>query len=194
MCSNASPSVKPDGTTDAATLAADYEEFLLNIDEQPLPGYRADELRARVEAVRGSLAGEGVAGAGQLQHLLRAVTEALADVRAAQVVAAPDERDLSAAVPGATDTGAAYAVTAAEQQATVGVLVELLFTVVETPTHDDRRRASDGESHDGDSGRNDDDSETRASDGESHASDGDADASDADTAHRFEAAGYAGPE
>ncbi|MEZ3144079.1 hypothetical protein [Halobaculum sp. MBLA0143] len=187
MCSNASPSVKPDGTTDAATLAADYEEFLLDIDEQPLPGYRADELRARVEAVRGSLAGEGVAGAGQLQRLLSVVTEALADVRGAAVVAEPDGRDLSAAVPGAGDTGAAYEVTAAEQEEITGVLIELLFTVVETPTQADRRRVSGGESHDGDSGRNGDDSETRASDG-------DADASNADTGRSFEAAGYAGPE
>ena len=148
MCSNISPSVKPDGTTDAATLAADYEESLLEIDEQPLPEYRTEELRARIEAVRNSLAGEGVAAAGQLQRLLSVVTEALADVRAAAVVAEPDERDLSAAVPGASDTGAAYEVTAAEQEEVTGVLIELLFTVVETPTQADRRRVSGGDGGD----------------------------------------------
>jgi len=77
MCSNDSPSVKPDGTTDAAELAAEYEEFLLDIEEQPLPGYRTDEMRVRIEEVRAT---EGVASAGQLQQLLRTVTEALADV------------------------------------------------------------------------------------------------------------------
>ncbi|ERH11922.1 MAG: hypothetical protein J07HB67_00933 [halophilic archaeon J07HB67] len=143
MCSNDSPSVKADGTVDAATLAAEYEEFLLDVEEQPLPSYRTEELRARIEAVRDALAADGVATAGQLQQLLRTVTEALADVRAARVVPAPTDRDLSAAVPGANDTGVAYEVTETERRETVNVLVDLLFTVVETPTHDDRRRAGD---------------------------------------------------
>ena len=140
MCSNDSPSVKPDGTTDAAELAATYEEFLLDIEEQPLPEYRTDEMRARIEEIRGTLATEGVAPAGQLQQLLRTATEALADVRAARVVSAPTGRDLANAVPGATDTGAAYEVTETEQQQATNVLIDLLFTVVETPTREDRRR------------------------------------------------------
>ena len=36
-------------------------------------------------------------------------------------------------VPGATDTGAAYELTEAEQREATNVLIELLFTVVETP-------------------------------------------------------------
>ncbi|ERH13653.1 MAG: hypothetical protein J07HB67_02696, partial [halophilic archaeon J07HB67] len=111
MSSNDSPSEEPDGTTAAAALAAEYEEFSLDIAEQPLPGYRVEELRVQMEEVRGSLGTDGVASAGQLQQLLRTVTEALADVRAAQVVPAPTGRELSAAVPGAADTGAAYEVT-----------------------------------------------------------------------------------
>ena len=133
MCSNDSPSVKPDGTTDAAELAAEYEEFLLDIEEQPLPEYRTDEIRVRIEEVRATLATDGVASAGQLQQLLRTVTEALADVRAAQVVSVPESRDLSQAVPGATGVGAAYEVTETEQQKATNVLLDLLFTVVETP-------------------------------------------------------------
>ena len=143
MCSNDSPSVKPDGTTAAAALAAEYEEFLLDIEEQPLPSYRTEEMRARIEEVRATLAAEGVASAGQLQQLLRTVTEALGDVRAAQVVPAPSGRDLSQAVPGANDTGAAYEVTETERAKATNVLTNLLFTVVETPTHEDRRRAND---------------------------------------------------
>ncbi len=177
MCSNDSPSEIADGTPDAATLAADYEQYLLDIEEQPLPSYRAAELRARIEEVRATLAAEGVASAGQLQQLLRTVTEALADVRAARVVAAPPERDLSAAVPGAADTGAAYEVTATEQRESLNLLLDVLFTVVETPTHEDRRRAADAG---GDTGN--------AADA------GDAGNSEADTAGGLGVDGYAGPE
>jgi len=205
MCSNDSPSVKPDGTPDASTLADEYEEFLLDIEEQPLPGYRTDEMRVRIEEVRGTLGAEGVAAAGQLQQLLRVVTEALADVRAARVVAAPTERDLSAAVPGATDTGAAYEITATEQRKAMNVLLDLLFTVVETPTREDRRRA-DGESggHDGATDSHDGDTDSRASDADSRAGDADShdgdadsrasDATDADGGTEFGVTGYAGPE
>ena len=74
------------------------------------------------------------------------ITEALADAREARVVAAPAERDLTAVVPGFSETGAAYEVTPTEQRKTVNVLVDLLFTVVETPTHEDRRAGrGDGE-------------------------------------------------
>jgi hypothetical protein len=174
MCSNDSPSVKPDGTTDAAELAAEYEEFLLDIEEQPLPAYRTEEIRVRIEEVRGALAAEGVASAGQLQQLLRTVTEALADVRAARVVPVPEGRDLSQAVPGANDTGAAYEVTETEQRKATSVLLDLLFTVVETPTYEDRRRE----------GRvaRDDDADTEV------------DAGDADEGVDFGLTGYAGPE
>jgi len=177
MCSKDSPSVKADGTTDAATLAAEYEEFLLDIEEQPLPGYRTDEMRARIEEVRGTLAAEGVASAGQLQQLLRTVTEALADVRAAQVVPVPEGRDLSAAVPGANDTGAAYEVTETERATATNVLVNLLFTVVETPTHADRRRA------DHEAGARDDDT-----------SDDTPDDADGGESPDLGLTGYAGPE
>ncbi|ERH11451.1 MAG: hypothetical protein J07HB67_00458, partial [halophilic archaeon J07HB67] len=37
MCSKDSGSEEPDGTTAAAALAAEYEQFLLDIEEQPLP-------------------------------------------------------------------------------------------------------------------------------------------------------------
>ncbi len=141
MCSKDSPSEIADGTADAATLAAAYEEFRLDIAEQPLPGYRAEELQVRIEDLRQTLATEGVATAGQLQQLLRVVTEAMADVRAARVVPAPTDRDLSRAVPGAPDIGSAYEVTETERGKSLNVLVDLLFTVVETPTHADRRRA-----------------------------------------------------
>jgi len=139
MSSNDSPSVKADGPTDAATLAEDYEEYRLNLEEQPLPSYRAEELRSRIGVVREALAEEGVADAGQLQHLLRVVTEALADVRAAQVVPVPTDRDLTTAIPGFEETGRSYEITPTEQRKATNVLVNLLFTVVETPTHADRR-------------------------------------------------------
>jgi len=147
-------------------------------------------LRVRIEEVRATLAAEGVASAGQLQQLLRTVTEALADVRAARVVPAPEGRDLSEAVPGANDTGAAYEVTETEQRKAANVLVNLLFTVVETPTHEDRRRAAeesgtrDDAAHDGDNTRVDDE---RADDDET---------GDADTAETTDlgVTGYAGPE
>ncbi|ERH13922.1 MAG: hypothetical protein J07HB67_00175 [halophilic archaeon J07HB67] len=100
-------------------------------------------MRARIEEVRASLATEGVASAAQLQQLLRVVTEALVDVRAARVVAALPERDLSQAVPGAPDTGGRYEVTATEQRKSTNILLNLLFTVVETPTHADRRVGDD---------------------------------------------------
>jgi hypothetical protein len=181
MCSNDSPSEIADGTPDAATLAADYEQYLLDVEEQPLPSYRAAEIRARIEEVRGTLAAEEVASAGQLQQLLCTVTEALADVRAARVVAAPPERDLSAAVPGAADTGAAYEVTATEQRKATNLLLDVLFTVVETPTHEDRRRAVDAR---GDTGN--------AADAGGDA--GDAGDNEADTAGGLGVDGYAGPE
>ena len=176
MCSNDSPSVKPDGTTDAAELAAEYEEFLLDIAEQPLPSYRTDEIRVRIEEVRAALAAEGVASAGQLQQLLRTATEALADVRAAQVVPVPEGRDLSQAVPGANDTGAAYEITETEQRKATSVLIDLLFTVVETPTHEDRRRREESAARD---------DETR---------DTEVDAGDAEDGTDFGLTGYAGPE
>ena len=187
MCSNDSPSVKPDGTTDAAELAAEYEEFLLDIEEQPLPGYRTEELRARMEEVRATLAAEGVASAGQLQQLLRTVTEAFADVRAAQVVPVPEGRDLSVAVPGANDTGAAYELTETEQRKATSVLINLLFTVVETPTHEDRRwreeRVARDDSHE-------DDNETQDSD----ARENDSETGDSEGSHSLGMRGYAGPE
>ena len=180
MCSNDSPSVKPDGTTDAAELAAEYEGFLLDIEEQPLPGYRTDEMRVRIEEVRATLAAEGVASAGQLQQLLRTVTEALADVQAAQVVPVPESRDLTNAVPGATGTGAAYEVTETEQAKATNVLINLLFTVVETPTREDRRRYD----------------ERAARDDGADADDGEHDDSvdDTEATTDFGVTGYAGPE
>jgi hypothetical protein len=139
------------------------------------------------------------------------VTEALADVRAAQVVPAPEGRDLSAAVPGANDTGAAYEITETERAKATNALINLLFTVVETPTREDRRRderaARDGDSetrtsdaHDGetDDARNGDahNSETSdAHDGETDdARDGDAHDDETNESQGFGVEGYAGPK
>ncbi len=205
MCSNDSPSVKPDGTTDAAELAAEYEEFLLDIEEQPLPGYRTDEMRVRIEEVRATLAAEGAASAGQLQQLLRTVTEALADVQAAQVVPVPESRDLTNAVPGATDTGAAYEVTETEQQQATNVLINLLFTVVETPTREDRRRYDERAARDNDertvrdAGVGDDGEHAVRDDADDDAgaaseSDVPADDTDTEATTDFGVTGYAGPE
>ncbi len=197
MCSNDSPSEIADGTTAAAALAAEYEEFLLDVEEQPLPSYRTEEMRTRIEEVRATLAVEGVASAGQLQQLLRTVTEALADIRVAQVVPVPESRDLSNAVPGATDTGAAYELTETERATATNVLINLLFTVVETPTHADRRRhderavcddrdtRGDGDTRDGSDTR--DNGDTRG-DGEAEAT------TDSEERSDFGVTGYAGPE
>jgi hypothetical protein len=154
--------------------------------------------------VRATLAVEGVASAGQLQQLLRTTTEALADVRAAQIVPAPESRDLSNAVPGATGVGAAYEVTETERAKATNVLINLLFTVVETPTHDDRRRAGGAGVRGGDRGSaNDADgdrgSASDADGGTGSASDADGgtgSASDADgeESPEFGVTGYAGPE
>jgi hypothetical protein len=185
MCSNDSPSEIADGTLDASTLAADYEEFLLDIEEQPFPEYRTDEMRVRIEEVRATLAAEGVAAAGQLQQLLRTATEALADVRAARVIPVPESRDLSNAVPGATDTGVAYELTETERAKATNVLINLLFTVVETPTHADRRRRDEPAAR-GDDAREDD-----APD------DGDVeprDTADTEESTDLGVTGYAGPE
>jgi len=191
MCSNDSPSEIPDGTTAVTTLAAEYEEFSLDVAEQPLPEYRTEELRVRIEEVRQTLAAEGVASAGQLQQLLRTVTEALADVRAAQVVPAPEGRDLSEAVPGANDTGAAYEVTETEQRKAVNVLVNLLFTVVETPTHEDRRREERSARDDERATREGDDGD---SDAEADRADAETDDADTEASHSLGVEGYAGPE
>ena len=104
------------------------------------------------------------------------MTGAFADARAAQVVPAPAGRDLSLAVPGATGVGAAYEVTETEQQQATNVLLGLLFTVVETPTHDDRRQT---------------DEDRAARDNAARADD-----SDTDTAERTDSRvrGYADPE
>ncbi len=185
MCSNDSPSEIADGTPDASTLAADYEEFLLDIEEQPLPAYRTDEMRARIEEVRATLAVEGVAAAGQLQQLLRTATEALADVRAAQVVPVPESRDLSNAVPGATDTGVAHELTKTERATATNVLINLLFTVVETPTHADRRRRDEPAAR-GDDAREDD----TPDDGDVESRD----TADTEESTDFGVTGYAGPE
>ena len=191
MCSNDSPSEIADGTTAAAELAAEYEEFLLDTEEQPLPSYRTDEMRARTEEVRATLAVEGVASAGQLQQLLRTVTEAFADIRAAQVVPVPESRDLSNAVPGATDTGAAYEITETERAKATNVLINLLFTVVETPTHADRRRHDERAVRDDRDTRGDaetrDDRDTR-DDAEPEAT------TDSEERSDFGVTGYAGPE
>ncbi len=194
MCSNDSPSVKPDGTTAAAELAAAYEEFLLDIEEQPLPSYRTDEMRVRIEEVRATLATEGVASAGQLQQLLRTATEALADVRAAQIVPAPESRDLSQAVPGASDTGRAYEVTETERATTTTVLINLLFTVVETPTHDDRRRAGEAGVRDGGTGSANDADGGTGSAGDADDDTGSASDADGEESPEFGVTGYAGPE
>ncbi len=191
MCSNDSPSVKADGTTAAAEFAAEYEEFLLDIEEQPLPSYRTEEMRTRIEEVRATLAVESVASAGQLQQLLRTVTEALADVRAAQVVPVPESRDLSNAVPGATDTGAAYEVTETERATATNVLINLLFTVVETPTHAGRRRHDERAVRDDRDTRGD--AETR-DDGDTRDDAEPETTTDSQERSDFGVTGYAGPE
>jgi len=140
-------------------------------------------MRVRIEEVRGTLAAEGAASAGQLQQLLRTVTEALADVRAAQVVPAPEGRDLSNAVPGANNTGAAYEVTETERSKATNVLIDLLFTVVETPTREDRRR------------RNERAGRERAAPERAGRDDGaDGGSDDAEESTDFGVTGYAGPE
>ncbi|PVE20184.1 hypothetical protein DC522_33885, partial [Microvirga sp. KLBC 81] len=161
-------------------------------------------MRVRIEEVRATLATEGVAAAGQLQQLLRTVTEALADLRAARVVPAPEGRDLSAAFPGATDTGAAYEVTETERAKATNLLTNLLFTVVETPTHEDRRRADrEGDALDGDDEGNpgdddvpDDARDTAPDDAHDTAPDDarDNDDTDAEESTDFGVTGYAGPE
>jgi plasmid stabilization system protein ParE len=181
MCSNDSPSEIADGTTDAATLADEYEQFRLDLEGQPLPSYRAEELRVRIEAVRQTLATDGVASAGQLQRLLRVVTEALADVRGAGVVASPVNRDLTDAVPGDSGLGACYDVTPDERQETLDLLVNLLFTVVETPTSDD----AGGDASD----PRDADAVVEIGGSESATTD-----TDTETTNGFGMEGYAGPE
>jgi hypothetical protein len=183
MCSNDSPSEIADGTTDAATLADEYEQFRQDLEGHPLPSYRAEELRVRIEEVRQTLATERAASAGQLQRLLRVVTEALADVRGAGVVASPANRDLADAVPGDSDVGARYDVTPDERQATLNLLVNLLFTLVETPTPDDAGDDAD-EPRDVDANTVTD---TRAD--EPTTTD-----SDTEPTNSFGVEGYAGPE
>jgi len=179
MCSNDSPSEIADGTTDAATLADEYDQFRQDLEGHPLPSYRAEELRVRIEEVRQTLATERAASAGQLQRLLRVVTEALADVRGAGVVASPANRDLADAVPGDSDVGARYDLTPDERQATLNLLVNLLFTVVETPTSGD---AGGGASDPGDA-----DAVTDTGTDEPTTT-------DTETTNSFGVEGYAGPE
>ncbi len=80
-------------------------------------------------------------------------------------------------MPGANDTGAAYELTETERATATNVLVNLLFTVVETPTREDRRRA------DREAGARDD-----------GASDDTPDDTDSEESPDFELTGYAGPE
>jgi len=100
-------------------------------------------------------------------------------VRAARVVSAPTGRDLANAVPGATDTGAVYEVTETEQAKATNVLIDLLFTVVETPTHTDRRRHEEPAARDGDTRDTHDDG---------------AHSTDAEEGTDLGVTGYAGPE
>ena len=181
MCSNDSPSEIADGTTDAATLADEYEQFRQDLEGHPLPSYRAEELRVRIEEVRQTLATERAASTGQLQRLLRVVTEALADVRGAGVVASPANRDLADAVPGDSNVGTRYDLTPDERQATLNLLVNLLFTVVETPTP--------GDAGDDASDPRDADVVTDAGTDEPTTSD-----TDTETTNSFGVEGYAGPE
>lgn len=131
---------------DVATLAADYEETLEALSERPLPSYRVEELRGRVETVLRLLSEQRVVPAAPLQRLLCAVTEAVADVQDATLVAdddgtgrSADDRGVGTAVPGADDGSVGYRLTPTERRATLDTLVRLLFTVVETPTPGDER-------------------------------------------------------
>jgi len=92
----------------------------------------------------------------------------------------PEDRNLSAAVPGATDAGAAYEVTETEQAKATNVLINLLFTVVETPTHEDRRRVNASAARDDEPHDDPHDAET--------------DDANADEGVDFGVTGYVGPE
>lgn len=198
---------------DVATLAADYEETLEALSERPLPSYRVAELRARVETVLRLLSEQRVVPAAPLQRLLCAVTEAMADVQDATLVADGD-RDAGC------DAGSRL--TPAERRTTLDTLVRLLFTVVETPTpgdergvdhrrHRHRRRTSDPRTStatdaDADADANatdadDADADTNATDADdadadanaTDADDADADADDTEIGIPIETT-YAGPE
>ncbi len=85
-------------------------------------------------------------------------------------------------MPGATDTGATYEVTETEQATATNVLINLLFTVVETPTHADRRRREEPAAREGDAAASD------RTDAEA------SDSTDAGEGTDFGVTGYAGPE
>jgi hypothetical protein len=191
MCSNDSPSEIADGTTDAATLADEYDQFRQDLDGHPLPSYRAEELRVRIEEVRQTLATERAASVGQLQRLLRVVTEALADVRGAGVVASPANRDLADAVPGDSDIGARYDLTPDERQATLNLLVNLLFTVVETPTPGGAGGGASGPGGAGGDASDPRDADAVTDTGTDEPTTTD---SDTETTNSFGVEGYAGPE
>lgn len=149
--STASPQ-KRGGTPDVTTLTNDYTDSADSLADAPLPTYRADELVARVRAVRDSLDAEGAVPGPTLQRLLAVVAEAVGDVTAAEIDRdAGDGRTLTGVVPGAGGD-AAYRLTPAERDALLEALIELLFTVVETPTvgraADDDAGATDGDDAD----------------------------------------------
>jgi hypothetical protein len=109
------------------------------------------------------------------------VSEALADARAAQAVPPPEGRYLTNMVPGADSTGVAYKTTETERGKTTNVLIEIPFTVIETPTREGWQRRDELAARDG---------ETRTSD--TH--DGGASEDETDESHSFSVETHAGPK
>ena len=134
MSTSTSSPQKRGGTPDVTTLTNDYTAYADSLADAPLPTYRADALAARIHTVRDRLDADGAVPGAALQRLLAVLAEAVGDVTAAKIDRdAEDGRTLADAVPGA-DGDAAYRLTPAERDALTETLVELLFTVVETPT------------------------------------------------------------
>jgi hypothetical protein len=136
MCSNDSPSQKRDGATsgqcdqpEPAALCADYADSAAAIRESPLPATRRAALADQCAQTRATLAAEGAVPPAAVVTLVGVVAEAVGDVQSATVV-----RDDAAGEPARAAGAEAYVLTVAERDACLGVLSELLFTAVDTPT------------------------------------------------------------
>jgi hypothetical protein len=136
MCSNDSPSQKRDGATsgqcdqpEPAALCADYADSAAAIRESPLPATRRAALADQCAQTRATLDAEGAVSPAAVVTLVGVVAEAVADVQSATVV-----RDDAAGEPVSAAGAEAYVLTVAERDACLGVLSELLFTAVDTPT------------------------------------------------------------
>ena len=103
------------------------------IRESPLPASRATELAEQCARLRTTLNAEGTVSPAAVVTLVGVVAEAVADVQSATVVrdGAASERATAAGAPAE-----AYVLTVTERDACLAVLSELLFTAVDTPTHE----------------------------------------------------------